>query len=211
MAHYVAIMGGANNSQLAGNSVTGPNQPANRCVNGGSGVGSNSGLMFANSQVQFTSATDGLSNTLMVAEQSDLMFGFSTSGGTPTQQLSWRAGGLYGWTMGTGSFTGQTNFGIGGGQVVPAPNNAISDRVWNSITVRYKINQNKRNWDNTAGQGATGIGNDLGINSILMSAHAGGVNTVFGDGSVRFINEATDVGTLALLSCRDDGSVLPDY
>jgi prepilin-type N-terminal cleavage/methylation domain-containing protein/prepilin-type processing-associated H-X9-DG protein len=210
MAHYVAIMGGANNSQLVGNSVTGPNQPATRCINGGSGVGSNSGLMFANSQVPFTSATDGLSNTLMIAEQSDLMYGFTTTGGTPVQQLSWRAGGLYGWTMGTGSFAGQTN-AFPGGPVFPTPNNAVSDRVWNSITVRYKINQNKRNWDNTAGQGATGIGNDLGINSILMSAHTAGINVAFGDGSVRFINESTDVGTLSLLSCRDDGIVLPDY
>jgi prepilin-type processing-associated H-X9-DG protein len=42
----------------------------------------------------------------------------------------------------------------------------------------------------------------------LVSAHPGGVNALFGDGSVRFLSNATDLVTLARLATRDDGGVL---
>jgi len=80
-------------------------------------------------------------------------------------------------------------------------------------TIRYRINQ-KNGW--TCG-GAPGIGvcgggsgfwNSEGANVPLVSTHTGGVNALFGDGSVRFLVNATDLLTLARLATRDDGGVV---
>jgi len=197
MAHYVGIMGAVNNSDLVGNSVTGVTQPASRRYASNMGIMSTGGMLFNNSQVRLNDVTDGTSSTLLASEQSDLLTGFSNAGQTPTQQVSWRAGGWYGWTMGTGSFR--------------MDGTADGERVWNTVTIRYKINQNKNNWDNTAGMAATGVGDDLGLNSPLMSRHTASINVLFGDGSVRILADTTDVGLLSLLSIRDDGMTIPSY
>ena len=50
----------------------------------------------------------------------------------------------------------------------------------------------------------------LGYQSI-SSRHHGGVNSVFGDGSVRFINEAVDRGVLSYLVDISDGQVIGEF
>ena len=50
-----------------------------------------------------------------------------------------------------------------------------------------------------------------GANTPLTSAHAGGVNAAFADGSVRFLSELIELGTLARLAIRDDGGSVGDY
>jgi prepilin-type processing-associated H-X9-DG protein len=80
-------------------------------------------------------------------------------------------------------------------------------------TIRYRINQ-KNGW--TCG-GAPGIGvcgggsgfwNSEGANIPLVSTHTNGVNALFGDGSVRFLVNTTDLVTLARLATRDDGGAV---
>ena len=64
----------------------------------------------------------------------------------------------------------------------------------------------------TAGVGVCGGGpgywNSEAANVPLVSNHAGGVNALFGDGSVHFLNNSTDLLTLARLATRDDGGVV---
>jgi prepilin-type processing-associated H-X9-DG protein len=58
-------------------------------------------------------------------------------------------------------------------------------------------------------QRAPGAGwNSEGANVPLVSNHSGGVNALFGDGSVHFLSDATDLLTLAQLATRDDGMVI---
>jgi prepilin-type processing-associated H-X9-DG protein len=50
--------------------------------------------------------------------------------------------------------------------------------------------------------------NSEGANVPLVSPHSGGVNALFGDGSVRFLSDGLDILTLARLATRDDGGVV---
>jgi prepilin-type processing-associated H-X9-DG protein len=54
-------------------------------------------------------------------------------------------------------------------------------------------------------------GNIIGANIPLNSTHAGGVNSVFCGGSVKFLTNSTPLAVLAELATRDDGQILPDY
>jgi prepilin-type N-terminal cleavage/methylation domain-containing protein/prepilin-type processing-associated H-X9-DG protein len=48
-------------------------------------------------------------------------------------------------------------------------------------------------------------------NGEIYSFHIGGANFLFGDGSVRFLNDRIKVGVMAALITRDGGEVLPDF
>jgi prepilin-type processing-associated H-X9-DG protein len=78
-----------------------------------------------------------------------------------------------------------------------------------STTIRYAINQ-KFGWK----PGVANVGvspsrwQSEGSNVPLVSAHPGGVNALLGDGSVRFLQDSTDLLMLARLATRDDGGVL---
>jgi prepilin-type processing-associated H-X9-DG protein len=45
----------------------------------------------------------------------------------------------------------------------------------------------------------------MGTNIPLNSAHSGGVNALYGDGSVKFLRDSLPLNTLAQLAIRDDG------
>jgi prepilin-type N-terminal cleavage/methylation domain-containing protein len=77
-------------------------------------------------------------------------------------------------------------------------------RTWNTTTVRYAINN--RTWENV------GVGDQFyGQNKPLVSPHTGGITAGFGDGSVKFLRDSTDLPTLFNLANRDDGNVLGNY
>jgi prepilin-type processing-associated H-X9-DG protein len=85
---------------------------------------------------------------------------------------------------------------------------SMDSRGQTFTTIRYLINQ-KTGW--ILGTRYVGVG--LGrageeANVPLVSAHSGGVNALFGDGSVRFLSDGTDILTLARLATRDDGAVV---
>jgi len=148
---------------------------------GGNGNGSGSGILFANSKITLQGIGDGTSNTIMVGEQSDHLR--DANGAAITGSYSAiTSQGPHGWTMGTG-----------GSQV----GTAYPERHFNCITVAYLINQ--RGFTN-----AGGTSQNTGRNIPLSSNHTGGINSAFGDGSVRFISDTTSINVL-LYSCnRDD-------
>jgi prepilin-type processing-associated H-X9-DG protein len=198
MPSYVAIAGSVTNSQLVGNTIPGVTESRNYPGNGNDGIASTGGVLTIHSQVRVTDITDGTTNTMIVGEQSDLMIDASTG---QVAANGWRAAGDYGWTMGYG--------GSSGGKPLPP-----HERSFNCTTIRYPINYQKSgfpNGVNSANMQTTGIGTDSGANSILMSAHTGGINAVFGDGSVHFLSQSTDTGILSQLATRDDGMVTPPY
>ena len=60
----------------------------------------------------------------------------------------------------------------------------------------------------TAGAGASNI---YGPNTILNSYHTGGIHALLADGSVRFLSQNMNFGTLQQLGVRDDGLVIGDF
>jgi len=150
------------------------------------------------------SSADGLSNTMMISEQSDQLKAVDASNNVVNDQYSVTStgGGLYRGHGGTGR--DGTTGNLSGGA------NWMDARGQTFTTIRYRINQ-RTGW--TCG-GANGIGvcgggsgfwNSEGANVPLISPHSGGVNALLGDGSVRFLRDATDILVLARLATRDDG------
>ena len=78
---------------------------------------------------------------------------------------------------------------------------SFNQRDWNITTVRYGINVRAYN--------LTGIGDTYyGNNRPIQSAHPGGANVLFADGSVRMLTENTPLKVLMDMCNRDDGNVL---
>jgi prepilin-type N-terminal cleavage/methylation domain-containing protein len=187
IAHYAGIAGAVNGNI--------PGYTENRNVSGGHGIGGWGGTLFAGSQTNFRDLTDGTSNVIMVSEVSDLLRDTNKS-----TRPDWTLGYQYGWTMGT-----EHDY----------LNTGDSERVFNTTTVRYKINDKLK-----AGAGGTGwtgsgasegIEPDAGLNIPLNSPHTGGVHALLSDGSVRFISENLDFATLNRLVTRDDGQPIGDF
>jgi prepilin-type processing-associated H-X9-DG protein len=61
---------------------------------------------------------------------------------------------------------------------------------------------------NTCKDGCPGCGPDDGEFSNAQSAHPGGVNVLFGDGSVRFIKDSISPQTWMALGTRNNGEVI---
>jgi len=193
---YVAI-GGAAPSAFSGVAFTetryaNPSGSAGCCSGG---ILSRGGVLAVNSQNRFSDITDGSSNTIVVSEQADFM---QTTNGS---KQAWNAAGPHGWTIGWGN--SNSSFANGG---------VISDaRAFNTTTIRWPINQ-KTGWPDAPGNcGTVGVCDNTGQNIPLNSTHTGGVNVLFGDGSVRFITDSITLSTLALLATRDDGLVIPNF
>jgi prepilin-type processing-associated H-X9-DG protein len=176
---YTGVAGAYNDSQKVTASAC--------CGSGGSGISSGGGILFANSTVKMTDISDGTSNTLLVGEQSNHLRDTNnqpvTGGyGAITSQ------GPHGWAMGAGS----TAVGM-----------AYTERTFNCTTTEWSINQ--IGFGNNA---STGTNDNAGVNIPFSSGHTGGANMLFGDGSVRFMNNATDINTLTYISTRAGGETV---
>ena len=149
------------------------------------------------SSVKLGAIPDGLSNTMMVSEQSDYLFySDGTRGGD--YDMTSTANGLY-----RGHASGRDGSGN-----LSQSSPGMDSRGQTYTTIRYRINQ-KTGWQR--GKDLIGVSaaqwQSEGANVPLVSAHTGGVNALFGDGSVHFLTDSIDLLTLARLATRDDGGV----
>jgi prepilin-type processing-associated H-X9-DG protein len=155
-------------------------------------------------KVTFSSVADGLSNTMMISEQSDYLFYKDAKTGAVERADQYTAtstgGGLYRGHPGTYR---DNNGNLSQGA------KWMDSRGQTFTTIRYRINE-KTGWS----FGAPYVGvvpqrwQSEGANVPLVSAHPGGVNALFGDGSVHYLSESTNLLTLARLATRDDGGVV---
>jgi prepilin-type processing-associated H-X9-DG protein len=173
MPSYVGIAGATNDSEFEESRT---NQCCVPRVNGEFSAG---GTLVANEAITVSQITDGLSETILIAESS-----------APALDSSGRAfridGGFRsGWISGTSAAGTPPGFSN------PSP-------AWNITSIRYGINENR--------YGLDGIYSDKGANNPSNAPHVEGANILFVDGSVHLI--ATDIDLLALkrLATRDDAT-----
>ena len=174
-----------------------PNYTESRSSTGNSGVISAGGFLFPNSKIRFADLSDGTSNVLVVSEHGDFMVSQDGS------KKDWRGSQPWGWSIGADNDTRTDQYRVGG-----------DNRTFQCTSIRYRINQKNNNgagWGNGDGNGADGVSLDSGVNIPLNSAHPGGVNSLLGDGSVRFIAETVPLSTIAQLATRDDGQSVSNY
>jgi prepilin-type processing-associated H-X9-DG protein len=146
-------------------------------------------MLFGGGTVNMAGVSDGTSNTLLVSEEGNFITDLAGN------KHPYTSGGPYGWSMGTDRNATAFNPGQG------------ADRMFNTTTIRYLINQ--VNLDTNTG--AVGADSDTGNNFPLNSTHTGGVNAVFVDGHVQFLTNGMILATLAELATRDDGQVIPSF
>ncbi len=154
------------------------------------------GLLVANESITIAQCTDGLSNTIIVGEQSG-----------PVGTTDYRSRYYGGWA---GCNCNATGIQFNPLRVWPCWSGGASVALTGTgnlyatgITVVKYSNNGK-----TATGGAQYI---YGANTMLTSSHVGGVHGLLGDGSVRFISDNINLLTLQQISTRDDGSVVGEY
>jgi len=175
MTHdYVGIAGATDSTLPAGQCSPEHRYGGITCING---------LLTANYCFSFRDATDGLSNVLVIAEQSG-----------PIATLDRRANYYGGW----GGFT-QTM-----ATMATLTSWTSTTDAWGTgiTTVRYRINPPST---------ASGSDNIHDMNTALTSQHSGGTHGLLGDGSVRFISENINFSTLANLASKSDGLVVGEF
>jgi prepilin-type processing-associated H-X9-DG protein len=148
-------------------------------------VGKN-GILGYNTRNTFASITDGSSNTLMVGECGQWLY--DPNGAA----VDYRPSIYHGFAIGC----------LGNG-VDNTETLESTSRVFNTTTVRYSINR-LEGWGTSCSDGNC---ENSGNNSVLRSAHPGGMNGLLADGSVHFLAESLDVAVLGRLAARNDGQV----
>jgi hypothetical protein len=192
----------------------------------GTALVSEAGVLPPSKHINEAGITDGTSNTMMVAEQSDWLRPADKSDSSKRHGDSGWSGDTNtrgGWISGTNQFmTVAQQSDIGSGIVprnsVGAPPSPWTGYLFNITTVRWKPDDKAC----LTPAGATGPNNPvilpgcgedpgnvggggLGHNNPLQSPHPGGLLTALGDGSVQFISGTTDLAVLLRLAIRDDG------
>ncbi len=190
---YVGIAGATDG---AGDPMSGAAFPENRvspCCLGGpmlTGQISAGGLLIPNRNVRMRDVTDGTSNVMIVSEISDYA---EDSNGSRVEIDKGRPNG---WLAGTAA----------GGTPSSYHSTPVPPPSWNITTIRYPVGTR------TVRQGTTtwlaGVYVNNGANHPLISAHPGGVLSLYVDGSVSFFSETMELATLKRLATRDDRQVV---
>jgi len=164
------------------------------------GAMSKRGMIPEKSNVKISGCTDGTSNTMLLGEISNFL---KASDGVLRDN---RPGAGQPWFAGSWPNTGA----VFGAAWDVGPHMSVT-------TVRYSPNKRATItsgvWDL---QGCGGDNPPFGNywnhhNTPLSSGHAGGVNVLLTDGSVRFISDSIDLGTLSYISVRDDGQTVGEF
>lgn len=145
------------------------------------GYVSSGGLLIPKEKVRTSQATDGLSNTMFVGEQSDFC---RNADGT---RADCRSSCNTGFSMGIASLFSSN----------------AEPRIFNLTSVRYPISKDA-SLANSGGQ----CGANSPLQSAHMSDY---VNILMGDGVVRSLAPTTDVLVLKRLADRDDAGVLESF
>jgi len=184
VADYVAVAGSING--FGGLNVT-------EYWDTGFGPSARNGVLYFNSKINMSGITDGTSHTMLVSEVGDFIWSGSSS--SPTRN-DWRPAIPHGFAMGC---IGDPN------DPMALPSSGNDGRAYNTTTLRHTINQTRGFNGGCSGDGVCRSG---GSNNPLRSAHPGGVNALFGDGSVHFLSETVPASVLARLAARQDGEVV---
>jgi len=154
-------------------------------------------------KTRIAECTDGLSNTIAIGEDA----------GRDASYVSQYAENYYGGVGPLPAYLGTT------GRNVPGFAAGAGRRFWrwtephDSLGVSGVINNKSlpdhetSNYQLAPGTLGT-AGNKAGNNQSLYSYHPGGINALFGDGSVRFLKESTNVITLRGLTSLKGGEVV---
>ena len=146
------------------------------------------GVLIPWDSVTMSDISDGTSNTIAVGEQSNWLDPVPNASGTGDPiKVSQESGDRRSDSC--------HSFMIG-----PFARSWTS-RQFNLTHVRYPINERSPNIDGVFGSGAP--------NMPIQSAHTGGAQALFVDGSVHFLEEALDINILFDLANRDDGKTVP--
>ncbi|WP_437222013.1 DUF1559 domain-containing protein [Planctomicrobium sp. SH661] len=149
------------------------------------GIISSSGLLIPTEAKGVRDAVDGLSNTIVVAEQS----GYVGRDVIRSNYMGAWAGAA--WLHTVSAVPEGDNFYHAGLTTVYSP---INSKTPIAATV-----------------GGPGSSAPYETNTIVNSMHTGGVHALLGDGAVRFISENVNMDTLRALSAANDGQVVGEW
>jgi hypothetical protein len=151
----------------------------------GSAYASAGGAFPGNKSVQFRDFTDGLSNTILIGEQSNwLGTNRENRTATPSDSGPWMGGKNLRLPSGDNTFSA-----------------SVDGRCFNLTTIRQAPNP----------QVLADYQKQQSCNTPLASAHVGGVHLLLGDGAVRFISDNINQNTLKYLADKDDGQVVGEF
>lgn len=153
----------------------------------GQGWSCDQGLLTVNATQTIGAASDGTSNTILVAEQSGYSWSVVNNVLTPSDRSSNYYGGWAG--------ARNRNMVIRG---TPCTDH------WQTGTTCIRQPPNSKLAD-------AGNGEPYRNNTTINSFHTGGVFALLGDGSVRFVSENIDFQSLKKLAARNDGQVVGEF
>jgi prepilin-type N-terminal cleavage/methylation domain-containing protein/prepilin-type processing-associated H-X9-DG protein len=149
------------------------------------GVFCSGGALVEFRGIRIAEITDGTSNTMIVGEQSDWLSPALGPNNYGCDAGDCRSDCWHGFVMG------------------PSIDTVSDPRQFNLICVYHHINEKSAS--------AYGVRGNCAPNTPIQSAHPGGAQTVFVDGSVQYLSETLDLNTLYNLANRDDGKVISAY
>jgi hypothetical protein len=172
LTDYMAV-NRANNRQVAWDNMTGSN-PAFP------GAASVAGILQSNAFTKFAAITDGLTNTIMIAE----------AAARPARYVSGRkieayAGGSTAYMNGPWAHSGN-DIAVDGSNMTVVSGVPVASNITSTLGSTCSVN--------CTNQGE------------IYAFHTGGAQVVMGDASVHFISASIDLRTLQLLCARSDGT-----
>lgn len=155
------------------------------------GLLSHNGIFYDESFTRPSEITDGLSQTMALAEQSG--WGIQRNTGEQRDIRSATTGGV---------FSGSCHAIWAGNDYTLADLAGSNVFSYNTTVIRYPINE--KEWIPVRNAGKSHFGEH---NKPIQSSHPGGAQVAFADGSVHYLVEDTEMDVLRALGCRNDGQV----
>ncbi|AGA25300.1 DUF1559 domain-containing protein [Singulisphaera acidiphila] len=152
-------------------------------------VGPWTGLLPKNIKSRLADATDGLSNTIAIAESASRPYVYRKGGKQVGSNLLTNRSNAGGWCRPASDFSVDGSSQDGSVIPGPCPLNCTNGEDIGSQTFPYSY------------YGSEGSGEAYGF-------HPGGANFVFGDGSVKFIKETVSIRIFANLVTRAGGEII---